>query len=88
MDQSTKFDGVWSVIEQMRAATPILELKDPATPSIFLPENMLREARRQKNLADLAVPEICILDPDGDMLRQLQKSGRTTLCQGWPATIQ
>jgi purine-nucleoside phosphorylase len=83
MDQSTKFDEIWSMIEQTRTATPILELKDPTTPSIFLPENMLREARRQKNLADLAVPEICILDPDGDILRQLRESGRTTLCQGW-----
>jgi uridine phosphorylase len=36
-------------------------------PSLFLPENMLREARRQRGLAIAPVPEICVLDPDGDL---------------------
>jgi uridine phosphorylase len=83
MDQSAKFDEVFSVIEQMHTSPPILELKNHAAPSVFLAENMLREAQRQKNLTELFVPEICILDPDGDLLRQLQEAGRTTLCQGW-----
>jgi len=44
---------------------------------------MLREARRQKNLSETAVPPICILDPDGDLLRQLQRANCTTPCSGW-----
>lgn len=41
--------------------------------SIFLPENLLREARRQKNLKDCSVPKISVLDPDGDIVRYLRK---------------
>lgn len=40
--------------------------------SIFLPENLLREARRQKNLKECLVPKVCILDPDGDIVRYLK----------------
>jgi uridine phosphorylase len=83
MDQSAAFDEVWSVIEQMQTSAPILEFKNHTAPSVFLAENMLREARRQKNLTESSVPEICILDPDGDLLLKLQKAGRTTLCQAW-----
>lgn len=42
--------------------------------SVFLPENLLREARRQKNLKECNVPKICILDPDGDIVRYLKKN--------------
>jgi len=83
MDQSESFDEIWSVIEQMQRRTPILDLKSHAAPSIFLPENMLREARRQKIISNAPVPEICILDPGGDLLRQLQGTNSTTLSGGW-----
>jgi purine-nucleoside phosphorylase len=43
--------------------------------SVFLPENLLREARRQKNLTDCKVPKVCVLDPDGDIVRYLKKNG-------------
>ena len=43
--------------------------------SVFLPENLLREARRQKNLPECAVPKVCVLDPDGDIVRYLKKTG-------------
>jgi uridine phosphorylase len=62
---------------------PILTGKDYAAPSIFEPENLLREARRQKNLPGSAVPEICLLDPDGDIVRALLKSGRSHRSAGW-----
>ena len=35
--------------------------------------NLLREARRQKGVAEIPVPEICVLDPDGDILRALRR---------------
>ena len=63
---------------------PILAGKDFAAPSVFEPENLLREARRQKNLPGLAVPEICLLDPDGDILRSLRASGRAKRFESWP----
>jgi uridine phosphorylase len=64
-------------------SAPILDLKNPQAASVFLPENMLREARRQKLLKVTPVPPVCILDPDGDLLRKLQQAGRTTPCEGW-----
>lgn len=52
-------------------------------PSVFLPENLLREARRQKRLPDADVPEICILDPDGDLQSALRSDGRAKPFAGW-----
>ena len=57
--------------------------KDYAAPSVFRPENLLREARRQKQLPTEAIPEVCVLDPDGDLLRQLRADGRAQPCRGW-----
>jgi purine-nucleoside phosphorylase len=54
---------------------PLLRDKDYNAPSVFRAENLLREARRQKNVPDGTVPEICVLDPDGDLVRHLLKSG-------------
>jgi uridine phosphorylase len=62
---------------------PILAGKDFAAPSVFEPGNLLREARRQKNLPSVAVPDVCILDPDGDIVRALAKAGRTRRSPGW-----
>jgi uridine phosphorylase len=62
---------------------PILTGKDFAAPSIFEPANLLREARRQKKLLGSEVPEICILDPDGDIVRALHRAGATHRSSGW-----
>jgi uridine phosphorylase len=62
---------------------PILALKHYAQPSAFTPENLLREARRQKNIASSSVPDICILDPDGDILRSLVARGEARFEPGW-----
>jgi uridine phosphorylase len=61
-----------------------LVAKDHAAPSVFRPENLLREARRQKRLPDIPVPEICVLDPDGDLVRHLRRTGRGTDDSAWP----
>lgn len=63
--------------------SPILDDKHPGSASVFVPESLLREARRQKNLPDLPVPAICLLDPDGDILRALRAAGRTARHPGW-----
>jgi uridine phosphorylase len=63
---------------------PLLQNKAPELPSVFSPDALLREARRQKGLAPVDVPAICILDPDGDILRQLRKSGRAIRLDAWP----
>jgi uridine phosphorylase len=51
--------------------------------SVFKAENLLREAKRQKNLPDCKVPRICLLDPDGDMLSYLVREGKAQLNECW-----
>src|SRR5580704_6529675 len=63
---------------------PILRHKSYEASSAFTPENLLRQARRQKRLPNIAVPEICILDPDGDIVRNLRATGRASRHAGWP----
>ena len=62
---------------------PILSHKHYGAASAFTPENLLREARRQKGLSTAAVPEICILDPDGDIVRHLLATGHADRHTGW-----
>jgi len=54
---------------------PILDRKSYAEPSVFTPANLLREARRQKDLAYGRVPQICVLDPDDDIVGYLGEEG-------------
>lgn len=63
---------------------PILDNKDASAPSVFRPAALLREARRQKGLALADVPPVCILDPDGDIVRQLRDNRRARPFEGWP----
>jgi purine-nucleoside phosphorylase len=70
--------------EQLGGAVwPILTGKDHAAPSVFRPEALLREARRQKSLLITAVPEVCVLDPDGDVVRHLKRIGAGQAHEGW-----
>jgi hypothetical protein len=63
---------------------PLQDNKYPSSPSVFRPGALLREARRQKNLPNVDVPAVCILDPDGDIVRRLRKDGRSKPFEGWP----
>src|ERR1035437_7042766 len=63
---------------------PLLENKSPGSPSVFSPSALLREARRQKRLATADMPPVCILDPDGDILRRLKSSGEAKRLVTWP----
>jgi uridine phosphorylase len=65
------------------ANLPLLADKHYRTPSAFTPENLLREARRQKRLGTATVPAVCVLDPDGDMLRQAKRAGRAAIDADW-----
>lgn len=67
-----------------RNVAPIMENKAPASPSVFSPSALLREARRQKGLSPANVPPICVLDPDGDILRRLKSTEQARRCETWP----
>jgi uridine phosphorylase len=62
---------------------PIIAGKHHGAPSAFTPESLLREARRQKSVAIDPVPAICLLDPDGDIVRRLRAEGRARRHDGW-----
>jgi uridine phosphorylase len=62
---------------------PIVRNKHYDAPSVFKPENLLREARRQKRLTEGTVPPICILDPDGDLVDYLQASSHLERDSSW-----
>ncbi len=63
---------------------PIFRNKHPGSPSVFAPSALLREARRQKGLPSAEVPAICILDPDGDIVRRLRSNGQAHPFKPWP----
>ncbi len=62
---------------------PLLAPKSYAAASVFRPENLLREARRQKRLPDVPVPRVCLLDPDGDVVDYLSRTGSGRPQPGW-----
>lgn len=62
---------------------PLLEAKDAAAASVFQPTNLLREARRQRGLVDKPVPAVCVLDPDGDIVRHLRRGDAAERHPGW-----
>jgi uridine phosphorylase len=72
-DQSDLWPGV----------PPLLRREDHGAPSVFRPENMLREARRQKGIAAGPVPRVCILDPDGDLVDFVKSEHRATKSRSW-----
>ncbi len=66
-----------------KSTPPILADKVYGAPSEFLPENLLREARRQKQLPEARMPEVCVLDPDGDIVHHLRRTGAARLSDAW-----
>jgi uridine phosphorylase len=72
------------VSEEKMSSPPILRNKKPHEPSIFRPAAMIREARRQKGLPVVDVPRVCVLDPDGDIVRRLRATGQAQRFDAWP----
>jgi uridine phosphorylase len=62
---------------------PILLNKHYTEPSVFTADNLLREARRQKGVGRAAIPRICVLDPDGDIVRWLARTRRAERDSQW-----
>ena len=64
--------------------SPLLQHKAYDEPSVFTPENLLREARRQNEVEPGSVPDVCLLDPDGDIVDRLQGTGQAEPHAHWP----
>lgn len=67
-----------------RPTPPLLRHKTYENASVFRPQNLLREARRQKGLAEQPVPDVCVLDPDGDIVRHAKAQGTARRNPHWP----
>ncbi len=65
-------------------AAPIIATKQYHAQPVFRPENLLREARRQKGLQTGKVPPLCVLDPDGDIVRYLIATKAAQRDARWP----
>ena len=66
------------------AVPPILDNKNPSAPSVFMPAALMREARRQKTIKEADAPSVGLLDPDGDLVRHLRRTGRAKPFEAWP----
>jgi uridine phosphorylase len=62
---------------------PILADKHYDARSVFTAESLLRDARRQKAAIAEPVPDLCLLDPDGDIVRHLKAKGYARRFDGW-----
>lgn len=63
--------------------SPLTLEKDFGAEPVFTPENLLREARRQKRVPEGRIPPVCLLDPDGDVVRYLCGHGLATTSPAW-----
>lgn len=64
--------------------SPLFEAKEFEESSVFTPNALLENARRQKGLSEHPVPKICILDPDGDIVRHLVATDEAAKDETWP----
>jgi len=64
-------------------AAPLVERSDHMAPSVFRPENLLREAPRQRGLPAGSVPPVCVLDPDGDVVTHIRRTCDATPSPQW-----
>ena len=62
---------------------PIIRGKKYDHASLSDPESLLREARRQKNIPEGHIPPVCVLDPDGDIVRNLVATSRAKVNPYW-----
>ena len=62
---------------------PILDHADQDSPSLFTADAMLTLAREARRLPPGVVPEVCVLDPDGDLERHLFSAGHLAPASHW-----
>ena len=68
------------------SGSPLFEPKDHDQPSVFQVDDLIREARRQRGLRAVPVPDVCLLDPDGDTIRHLETPVQHHVTRTGPAT--
>lgn len=74
---------IYARFTRTTSGAPIVSGKDATAPTVFSPDTLIREAKRQKHMSAVHVPPVCVLDPDGDIVRWLQRTGRGALSKTW-----
>src|SRR5258708_35063749 len=70
-------------LERSARAAPLFERKDHDAPSIFRPANTLQDARRQQSLKSDAVPALCVIEPEGDIVTHVRRVCAASPCKSW-----
>ena len=70
-------------MDKKGSAPPIMRQKAYGQSSVFIAENLLKEARRQKSKPAGKVPSVCVLDPDGDIVESLLARNEAQLNVHW-----
>ncbi len=52
--------------------------------SAFTPENLIEAVKTTRNMQKIDIPEICILEFDGDLTDKLQQRDELQRCETWP----
>src|SRR5262249_33324541 len=52
--------------------------------SAFSPGELIRSVRAQRGLAERPLPDVCVLDFDGDLTDALVRDGEAEPCPEWP----
>jgi uridine phosphorylase len=53
-------------------------------PTVFSPRDLVAAVRSQRGIAVELLPEVCVLDFDGDLTDELVRAGDATPCPDWP----
>jgi uridine phosphorylase len=53
-------------------------------PTVFSPEGLVKAVRAQHRMDRSALPEVCVLDFDGDLTDELVRTGEAEPCAHWP----
>jgi len=53
-------------------------------PSVFSPKDLVEAVKSDRNIQELNIPDICILEFDGDLTDKLNQRGELIRCDSWP----
>ena len=53
-------------------------------PTVFRPEDLVQAVRQQRRLGKADMPEVCVLDFDGDLTDALIENKQVSPCAAWP----
>jgi uridine phosphorylase len=62
---------------------PILDYS-LTSPTVFSPGELITVVRDQRGLVNSVLPDVCVLDFDGDLTDELVRSGEVSPCHDWP----